>query len=249
MNLDFTGKIALVTGGGKNIGKAIAMSFAHAGADVIVCDYNADNAKNTVAEIRALGRKSEAVCCDVRDRDAVLSGIHAAEEAIGGTTDILVNNAGGSAGLIGKLTRFVDAEFDTLDFVIDTNLKGSINCIKAVLPAMVKKEYGKIINISSISALCGIIDRVDYSAAKAGLIGLTRALAIEVGQYNIAVNCVSPGAIERDGHLMPGATYMGKEGRGGTPEEVADLVFFLAGQRFITGQNYVIDGGRTLGPR
>lgn len=249
MNLDFTGKLALVTGGGKNIGKAIAMSFAEAGADVIVCDYNAENAETTAKEIRALGRGAATICCDVRDRDAIFAGVRAAEQALGKTVDILVNNAGGSAGLLGKLTHFVDAEFDTLDFVIDTNLKGSMNCIKAVLPGMIEKEYGRIINMSSISALCGIMDRVDYSAAKAGLIGMTRALAMEVGPYNVCVNCISPGAIERDGHLMPGATYIGKEGRGGTPQEVADLTLFLAGQRYLTGQNYVIDGGRTLGPK
>lgn len=244
----FAGKTALVTGAGRNIGKAIAMTFAKGGANVIICDFVKENAESAAEEIAALGVKTATVVCDVRDRKALSEGIKAAE-SITGTTDILVNNAGGSAGLIGKLTNFVDAEFDTLDFVIDTNLKGSINCIKAVLPGMIAKEYGKIINISSIAAECGIKQRADYSAAKAAVIGMTRSLAMEVGPYNISVNCVAPGAIEREGVTMPNSTYMGKEGRGGSPQEVADLVAFLASQRFITGQNYTIDGGRTLGPK
>ena len=102
--------------------------------------------------------------------------------------------------MLNKLSRFVDAEPETLDFVIDTNLKGSMYCAQAVLPSMIAQKSGHIINISSIAAMVGLFDRVDYSAAKAALIGMARALALEVGEYNICVNCVSPGAIERDGH-------------------------------------------------
>ena len=142
----------------------------------------------------------------------------------------------------------VDAEKETLDFVIDTNLKGAMNCTQAVLRPMIERRYGRIINISSIAAICGLYDRVDYAAAKAALIGMAKALAMEVGEFGITVNCVSPGAIERDGHRMKHMTFLGEEGLGGTPKDIAETVLFLASQEYITGQNFVVDGGRTLGP-
>lgn len=118
----------------------------------------------------------------------------------------------------------------------------------AVLKSMIKEKSGKIINISSIAALCGLYNRVDYAAAKAALIGMTKALAMEVGEYNICVNCVSPGAIERGGAQMQHMTFLGENGHSGKPKDVSDMVLFLASQDFITGQNFVVDGGRTLGP-
>lgn len=160
----------------------------------------------------------------------------------------MVNNAGGSAGLLKKLTRFVDAEQSTLDFVIDTNLKGAMHCAQAVLPSMIKQRYGKIINISSIAAVCGLYDRADYAAAKAGMIGMVKALAMEVGEYNICVNAISPGAIARNGKRGVHITYMGEDGSGGVPKDIADTVLFLAYQDYITGENIIVDGGRTLGP-
>lgn len=243
----FEGRTVMVTGAGKNIGREIALSFASEGANVIVCDYNKENAEQTVKDIEQLGVAAMAAVCDVRDREKIFEY---AEEAIKkfGKIDILVNNAGGSAGLLGKLTRFADAEQDTLDFVIDTNLKGAMHCTQAVLKSMIKEEYGKIINMSSIAAVCGLYDRVDYAAAKAGMIGMTKALAMEVGEYNICVNCVSPGAIARDGNESIHMTFMGKDGRCGTPKDISDMVLFLASQDYITGQNFIVDGGRTLGP-
>ena len=237
----------MVTGAGKNIGKAIALAFANEGANVIVCDYNAEGAQQTVEEILALGVQAMPLVCDVRDRKAILAGVAEANKRFGGV-DLLVNNAGGSAALLKKLTRFVDAEPETLDFVIDTNLKGAMYCTQAVLPSMIEKRYGKIINISSIAALCGLYDRVDYAASKAALIGMTKALAMEVGEYNICVNCISPGAIERGGVKREHMTFLGENGHSGTPQDIADTVLFLAEQDFITGQNIVVDGGRTLGP-
>ncbi len=242
----FVNKTVMITGAGANIGKEIALSFAREGANVIVCDYKEENAKQTVSEIKALGVEAMAVVCDVRDREKIF---YNANEGIKkyGKIDVLVNNAGGSAALLGKLTKFVDAEQSTLDFVIDTNLKGAINCIQAVLKNMISNNGGQIINMASIAALTGLIDRVDYSAAKAALIGMTKALAMEVGEYNICVNCVSPGAIERGGVKREHMTYIGKNGRSGTPKDIADTVLFLAGQNYITGENIVVDGGRILG--
>jgi NAD(P)-dependent dehydrogenase (short-subunit alcohol dehydrogenase family) len=242
----FEGRTAMVTGAGKNIGKEIALSFARNGANVIVCDYNEENARNTVREIEALGVSAMAAICDVRDRKMIFSYVAQAIERFG-KIDYLVNNAGGSAWLLGKITRFVDAEESTLDFVIDTNVKGSFHCAQAVLPSMIAQRYGKIINISSIAAVVGLYERVDYSAAKAALIGMSKALAQEVGEYNICVNCVSPGAIERDGKKREHMTHLGENGHSGSPKEISDTVLFLAQNDYITGENIVVDGGRTLG--
>lgn len=240
-------KVVMVTGGGANIGRAISLSFAKKGAAVVVLDYNEENAKRTVSEIEAMGGRAMAAACDVRDRERIFAFVREAEEKFG-TVDVLVNNAGGSAGLLGKLSHFVDAEPETLDFVIDTNVKGAMHCTQAVLPGMIKKEYGKIVNISSIAAVVGLADRVDYSAAKAALIGMSKALAMEVGEYNICVNCISPGAIWREGYApMEHMTHLGKTGHGGQPQDIADAVLFLAEQDYITGENLVVDGGRTLG--
>ena len=241
-------KVAMVTGAGANIGREIALSFARKGTVVIVCDYKEENAKAVAKEIEAMGGEAMIAVCDVRDREKIFAY---AKEAIArfGRIDVLVNNAGGSSGLLGKLTRFVDAEPETLDFVIDTNLKGAMHCAQAVLPSMIENKYGKIINISSIAALVGLFDRVDYAASKAALIGMAKALSMEVGRYNICVNCVSPGAIQRAGCApFEHMTYMGENGHGGQPKDIADAVLFLAEQDYITGENLVVDGGRTLGP-
>lgn len=241
-------KVVMVTGAGANIGREIALSFAKKGAAVVVCDYNEANAKRTVSEIEAMGGRAMSAVCDVRDREKIFAYVQEAETRFGGI-DVLVNNAGGSAGLLGKLSRFVDAEPETLDFVLDVNIKGAMYCTQAVLPGMMERKYGKIIHMSSIAAVVGLADRVDYSAAKAALIGMAKALAMEVGEYNICVNCISPGAIWREGYApMEHMTHLGENGHGGMPKDISDAVIFLAEQDYITGENLIVDGGRTLGP-
>lgn len=244
---ELLGKTVMVTGGGKNIGRDISLAFAREGANIVVCDLNAENAANTAKNIEALGVKVISGACDVRDRSAIIQLVQKANAELGGI-DILVNNAGGSAGLLNKLTYFVDAEPETLDFVLDVNIKGTFNCTQAVLPNMIDKNWGKIINISSIAAVCGLMKRVDYAASKAAMIGMARALALEVGQYNICVNCISPGAIARDGNSHGHMTHLGNDGRMGEPKDIAETALFLAKQDYITGQNIVVDGGRCLGP-
>lgn len=247
----FAGRTAMVTGAGRNIGKVIALGFARQGANVVVCDYNEEAALQAVEEIRTLGVDAMAAVCDVRDRKRIFEYVAEANARFG-KIDYLVNNAGGSAALLGKVSKFVDAEVSTLDFVIDTNLKGSMYCVQAVLPGMIKQKYGKIILMSSIAAVCGLETRVDYAAAKAGMIGMAKALAMEVGQYDICVNCISPGAITRNGNSTPRKrmTFLGggETGRIGQPQDIADAALFLAYQDYITGENIVVDGGRTLGP-
>lgn len=147
----FKGRTVMVTGAGKNIGKEIAMSFAAEGANIIVCDFNKENAEQTAKEIEKMGCGAMTAVCDVRDREAIFSYVEQAVERFG-KIDVLVNNAGGSAGLLGKLTRFVDAEAETLDFVLDVNIKGTMNCTQAVLKSMIANKYGKVINMSSIAA-------------------------------------------------------------------------------------------------
>jgi NAD(P)-dependent dehydrogenase (short-subunit alcohol dehydrogenase family) len=242
----FNNKTVMVTGAGANIGKEIALSFAREGANVIVCDYKEENAKAAAEEVKALGVEAMTAVCDVRDREKIFAFVG---EAIArfGKIDVLVNNAGGSAALLGKLTKFVDAEQSTLDFVIDTNLKGAMNCAQAVLKNMIENKSGHIINTASIAGVVGLIDRVDYSASKAALIGMSKALAMEVGEYNVLVNCVSPGAINRGGSKWQHMTYIGETGRAGDPKNIAETVLFLASQDYITGENIVVDGGRTLG--
>lgn len=242
----FEHKTVMVTGAGANIGKEITLSFAREGANVIVCDYKEKNANRTVAEAQKLDVGAMPVVCDVRDRERIFVYV---KEAIArfGKIDVLVNNAGGSAALLGKVSKFVDAEQSTLDFVIDTNIKGAMHCTQAVLKNMIQIGGGHIINMASIAAVAGLVDRVDYSAAKAALIGMSKALAMEVGEYNILVNCISPGAINRDGSKWEHMTYIGKTGRAGEPKNIADTVLFLASQDYITGENIVVDGGRTLG--
>ena len=245
--MPFENKTAMVTGAGRNIGREIALAFAREGANVIVCDVNEENARAIAAEIEALGVGAMVAVCDVRDREKIFGYVDAAVQRFG-AVDILVNNAGGSAALLNKLTPFVDAEQETLDFVLDVNIKGAINCAQAVLRSMIENRWGKIINISSIAAVCGLKKRVDYAAAKGAMIGMAKALALEVGQYNICVNCVSPGAIARNGMTHGAMTHLGEDGRMGEPKDIADTVLFLAKQDFITGENIVVDGGRSLGP-
>ena len=242
----FANKTVMVTGAGANIGKEIALSFAREGANVIVCDYKKENAERTAEEIKSLGVSAMTAVCDVRDREKIFDFVSDAIKRFV-KIDVLVNNAGGSAGLLGKLSKFVDAEPSTLDFVIDTNIKGAMNCTQAVLKNMMENNGGHIINMASIAGITGLVDRVDYSASKAALIGMCKALAMEVGAYNVLVNSVSPGAIERDGASWEHMTYIGKNGRAGKPKNIAETVLFLATQDYITGENIVVDGGRTLG--
>lgn len=241
------GKVAIVTGAGGAIGQAIARRLAREGAAVVVDDIAGERVEKVSEEIRAAGGQALPWVADVSRSDKVRDLVAATVARFGGI-DILVNNAGGSAGLLKKLNLFENSDEEVCDWVVNLNLKGTMVCIRAVLASMLERGGGKIINLGSIAGTVGMIERVDYSAAKGGIIALTAALAMEVGRHNINVNCVSPGAISSHPTHMADGTYLGRSGK---PEDVANLVLFLASDEasFITGQNYIIDGGRSLGPK
>lgn len=249
LDKELSGKIALVTGGSRGIGRAISLKLGAMGSTVLI-NYNgsADRAEEAAEEIRAMGGKAEAVCCNVADYAACGK---LAEEIIGKyqRIDILVNNAGISRDNL--VMRMSEEEYDS---VLDINLKGAFNTIRHLSRYFLKQRAGKIINISSVSGVLGNAGQANYSASKAGLIGLTKSVARELAGRGICVNAVAPGFIDTEmTRAMPekareaavGAIPMG---RMGLPEEIAEAVAFLAGKGadYITGQVLCVDGGMAI---
>ena len=251
-DMKLEGKVALVSGGGGAIGRAIALKLAVEGADVAVLDINSDAAGAVAKEVRALGVRSSAYAVDIRDYAAVKACVDAVAETLGGI-DIVVNSAGGSARK--KMDLFEKIDIDVFDWMLDVNLRGPMYIIHAALPHLIKRRHGKIVNIASIVALGGKAKCVDYAAAKGGLLAATRSLAIELGKHNINVNAVSPGLVQRPGEMPADPAAFAHRfsclNRLCTQEDIANAVMFLASPEsdYVTGQNYVVDGGRSLGLR
>jgi 3-oxoacyl-[acyl-carrier protein] reductase len=241
-------QIAVVTGAGRGIGRAIALKFAAAGADIVCVSRTADNSEKVALEIRALGRKAWPHAVDASDAAAV-AAVAEAILAETGRVDILVNNAGITRD--GLLMRMSDADWDA---VLDTNLKGAFSFTKAFSRAFLKQRSGRILNISSVSGLIGIAGQSNYSASKAGLIGFTRAIAREFASRGITVNALAPGFIETDmtavltAEMKEGIAGRIPLGRMGQPGDIAEAALFLAGPgaAYITGQVLNVDGGLVM---
>lgn len=245
---ELAGRVALVTGGSRGIGRAVACVLGRMGAKVLV-NYNGseERAMETVREILEAGGEAEAYGCDVSDYDACG---RMAEELLQrhGHVDILVNNAGITRDNL--IMRMTEEDYDK---VLDTNLKGAFNTIRHFSRSFLKQREGRIINISSVSGVTGNAGQANYSASKAGLIGLTKSVAKELGGKGIRVNAVAPGFIDTEmtGSLpekVRAAVLAAiPAGRAGTAEDVARTVAFLAGRGgdYITGQVICVDGGMT----
>ncbi|MBI3914346.1 MAG: 3-oxoacyl-[acyl-carrier-protein] reductase [Chloroflexi bacterium] len=246
--IDLTNKIALVTGASRGIGRAVALKLASLGAKVIVnYNKNAAAADEVVAQIMQAGGEAFAVQGDVSNFEAASQVVKSATEKFG-RLDILVNNAGTTRDNLLALMK--EADFD---FVIQNDLKSVFNCSKAALRQMMKQRYGRIVNMTSVAGIVGNAGQTNYSAAKAGIIGFTKAMAKEYGSKNILVNAVAPGYIPTDlTNVLPqeikdGITKFTALGRMGTVDEVANAVAFLASDAasYISGQILAVDGGMT----
>jgi 3-oxoacyl-[acyl-carrier protein] reductase len=249
--MDLSGKVAIVTGSARGIGRAIALKLAEAGADIVVNDIAAasDSLESVANEIRALNRQALAVTADVSSKDDVNRMVDAAANTFG-HIDIMVNNAGVTRDQL--IMRMTDEEWDT---VLNIDLKSAFLCTRAVLRHMLRQRSGRIVSIASIVGITGNAGQANYAAAKAGIIAFTRSLAKEAGSRGITANAVAPGFIETKMTEKLGdkqrQTFLERVplGVSGTPRDVAEAVAFLASEeaKYITGQVLCVDGGLALG--
>jgi 3-oxoacyl-[acyl-carrier protein] reductase len=249
--MDLSNKVAIVTGSARGIGRAIALKLAEAGANIVVNDITAaaDSLEGVAAEIRALNRQALVVTADVSSSEDVARLIETAAGHFG-RIDILVNNAGVTRDQL--LMRMSDEDWDT---VLNIDLKSAFLCTRAVLRHMVRQRWGRIISIASIVGITGNAGQANYASAKAGVIGLTKSIAKEVGSRGITANAIAPGFIETkmterlDEKQRQVLLQRIPLGVIGTPRDVAEAVAFLASEeaRYITGQVLNVDGGMALG--
>jgi 3-oxoacyl-[acyl-carrier protein] reductase len=241
-------KKAMITGAGQGIGKAIAIKMAQEGADVALVEWNSDTGHETRREIEAMGGRVLFFAVDVANQEQVRQAV-AAILASWGKIDILVNNAGFDRG--GSLLKVREEDWNA---VLGVHLKGAFNCIQAVAPHMIERGYGKIVNLSSLWGKTGAVAEISYSTAKAGMIGLTKSVAKELGRYQINVNAVLPGLTltptiekiaEKYKNMIIEDTPLR---RAGQPAEVANVVAFLASEEasFMTGAAVEVAGGWSM---
>ena len=243
------GKCALVTGASRGIGKAIALKLASLGANLVLNYRSSEQeALEVEKQVKDMGVDAISIKGDISKLEDVETLVSTAKEKFG-AIDIMVNNAGITKDTL--ILRMKEEDFDT---VIDVNLKGVFNCLKTITPVMVRQKYGKIINLSSVVGISGNAGQVNYSASKAGVIGMTKSLAKEVGSRGINVNAVAPGFIETDMTDVLGDKYKDEIKNNiplkklGKPEDVANVVAFLASENsdYITGQVIHVDGGMLM---
>lgn len=242
-------RVAVVTGAGQGIGACVARAYAREGAKVAVIDLNLEVASKVVAEITAVGGVAMAVACDVADRVQV-EAMAARVNAAWGRIDILVNNAGITrTAMLNKMTH------EQWQQVIGVHLTGAFNCLQAVVGGMIERQFGRIIYVTSAAGVLGTIGQINYSAAKAGILGMTKSTAKELARYNITANAIAPGAatpmtetIRTDERFKEKYLDRIPLGRWAEPEEIAPVFVFFASDAasYVTGQILAADGGMTI---
>jgi len=249
MRMQLNGRTAIVTGAAQGIGAAVAAAFTESGARVCVVDLTLERAETLAARLRAAGAEAIGMGCDVSRRDQVDAMVAATHRHFG-RIDILINNAGVTRPAM--LHKMTEAQWDE---VMAVHLKGSFNCLQAVVPGMMERRYGRIVNVTSTAGLLGTIGQINYSAAKAGIIGLTMSAAKELAKYSIVVNAIAPGAatpmtetIRTDARFKEKYLERIPLGRWAEPEEIAPVFVFLASDAasYVTGQVLAADGGLTI---
>jgi len=272
IEIDLSGRVALVTGGSRGLGRADALTLAHAGADVVIADLLVESAlseetdsygplatvartqglvhtESTAAEIRALGRRSLALRCDVTDRDQVAAAVSQAVEELG-SVDILINNA----GTLDHVGQFHDQSPDLWERDLRVNLTGAFNCAQAVWPHMKERSWGRIVNMASVAGTLGGFGQASYSTTKAGLLGLTKTLAMEGGRFGITCNAIVPGIIGTEAFHMANAQMNERIAnrtvfkRPGEPQDIANAVAWLCSDlaSYVTGIELNVSGGVEL---
>ncbi len=243
MEQKLNGTVALVTGAAGLLGRGIVRRLADAGAAVVATDLSLEKLAPLLSEIAQSGGTVSAEKLDITDSAEVASVFKRVEQRMG-RIDLLVNNAG---IVRGKSEAFQQTDESYWKKLIEVNLFGTMICTHQVLPGMIARKRGKIINIASIAGVSGLPGWADYAASKGGVILFSQTLAMELGQYGITVNCISPGMIGAESGANPG-TWLG---RSGTPDDIAGTIVFLASADgdYITGTNCLVDGGRVLGPK
>ena len=245
--MELTGRLALVTGAGRGIGRAIALALADAGADVIVNDVAEPIARDTVSAVAARGRRAEPCVADVSDYDRIASAIGAATAAAGRPVDILVNNAG-----VGDFVSFPEITPAKWETMLGTHLTGAFNCCKVVLPGMMERRWGKIVNIGSVAGKRGdFIGNAHYTAAKAGMMGLTRSLAAYAAPHGVNVNALAPGIVDTELTRQMSAEHKATTlarvpiGRFAALEEIAAATCFLVSNSasYVVGETLSVNGG------
>lgn len=238
-------RVALITGAGQGIGRAVARKMAAEGSWVVLLEWNRDLGGQVLEELKAQGHRAMFIACDVADRVAVEAAVQEVLERWG-RLEVLVNNAGFDRPA--SLLKVTDEDWEA---VLGVHLRGTLNTIRAVIPHMVERSYGKIVNVSSVYGKTGAVAAISYSAAKAGILGLTKSVAREVGKYGINVNAVLPGLTatptiakmpEKYKEMILRETPLGRMGE---PEEVANVIAFLASDEasFMTGACVEVSGG------